>query len=141
MSETIPLPRRVDPDRQSPAERSITAAMLAVDNAGGGEQLSRAFDLLRQARNHVSDFIDGVEPDPPGRPDLYVAYARRGVHRGEADIGATVVPEWYAPQTAEEVGVLNRYLSHQLEEWGVVAISWIELTSDRADVTGAATDG
>lgn len=53
------IPRRNDFDRQTPAERTITDAMLAVEDAGADARLTRAVQLLAQARDLVGDVVDG----------------------------------------------------------------------------------
>lgn len=55
------IPRRVRHDLHTPAERAITAAMEAVEEAGAHPLLTDAVILLGQARDKVADFVDGKE--------------------------------------------------------------------------------
>ncbi len=60
------LPRRIRLDKHTPAEKAITDAMCAVEDAGCDPLLSDAVCLLADARNKVADFVDGVARKPQG---------------------------------------------------------------------------
>lgn len=57
-------PRRIQLDRNTPAELSIRAAVRAVEGMGCDVRLTRAVMLLDEARHLVADFVDGVAPMP-----------------------------------------------------------------------------
>jgi len=52
------LPRRIHSEKRTPAEKAITNAMIAVEEAGGDPLLTEAVSLLSTARDKVSDFVD-----------------------------------------------------------------------------------
>lgn len=54
------IPRRVDLNRLSPAERKIREAMLLVEELPADPRLTDAVVLLAQAKDRVADFVDGV---------------------------------------------------------------------------------
>lgn len=54
------IPRRIKVDQMTPAELAILAAQHAVEEAGASVHLTRAANLLSEARNAVADFVDGV---------------------------------------------------------------------------------
>lgn len=53
--------RRIRLDLMTPAELAIHDAMLAVEGAGADALLTEAINLLQQARDKVSDFVDRCE--------------------------------------------------------------------------------
>jgi hypothetical protein len=56
--------RRRDMFRLIPAEVTIGAAMESIEALGADKRLTKAILLLRQASDHVADFVDGVESRP-----------------------------------------------------------------------------
>ena len=52
------IPRRIDRTRHTPAERAITDAMHAVEEAGAHPLLTDAVILLGKARDRVADYVD-----------------------------------------------------------------------------------
>jgi hypothetical protein len=56
------VPRRNRLDRCTPAELAIYAAMDAVEALPADVRLTEAVALLRQARERVADFVDGIAP-------------------------------------------------------------------------------
>jgi len=52
------LPRRIRLDKHTPAEKAITEAMNAVEEAGCDVLLTEAVVMLAEARDKVSDFVD-----------------------------------------------------------------------------------
>lgn len=54
------FPRRINLDRQTPAEQAILDAVSAVERAGAHILLTEAVGLLFQAREKVADFVDGT---------------------------------------------------------------------------------
>ena len=56
-------PRRSRVDYWSPAEHAISAAMRAVEEAGGSLKLTEAVNLLAKAQACVADHIES-QPDP-----------------------------------------------------------------------------
>ncbi len=58
------IPRRIDRARWSPEETAIDAALQAVEELGADPRLTDAVTKLDEARGHVADFVDGVEPEP-----------------------------------------------------------------------------
>lgn len=55
------LPRRVQLDKFTPAERAIHDAASMVEDLPADVRLTEAVILLGRARDHVADFVDGVE--------------------------------------------------------------------------------
>lgn len=53
------VPRRNIISEQHPAELAIGIAMDKIENAGADPLLTDAIFLLQQAKDKVSDFIDG----------------------------------------------------------------------------------
>lgn len=47
------------------AERTITDAMMEVEAMPADERLTRALNLLSDARDAVADFIDGIDGKAP----------------------------------------------------------------------------
>jgi hypothetical protein len=63
------IPRRIDTLRHTPAEKSITEAMVMVEQAGCHPLLTDAVVLLGKAREKVADFMDGAaSPAEPSSP-------------------------------------------------------------------------
>lgn len=60
MSEINNIPRRVDLNRYTPAEKAIYDAILAVEAIGADVRLTDAVKLLTDAKNKVADYVDGV---------------------------------------------------------------------------------
>lgn len=58
-------PRRARLDLATPAETAIRAASAAVEAAGADIRLTKAINLLWQARELVADFVDGVHSPTP----------------------------------------------------------------------------
>lgn len=56
------VPRRIDMQRWSPAERAIYDAMQAVEATGAHPLLTEAVVLLGQAREKVADYVDHPAP-------------------------------------------------------------------------------
>jgi hypothetical protein len=65
------IPRRICIDLFTPAETAIYFAAQAVERMPPDERLTKAGDLLYQARMLVADFVDGV------RPPFATKYVRR----------------------------------------------------------------
>lgn len=55
------IPRRVDMRRMTAAELAILEAVKAVEAAGADVRLTDAVVLLGEARDCVSDYVDGVK--------------------------------------------------------------------------------
>lgn len=55
------VPRRDNVDQMTPSETAITVAMVTLEKAGSDRRLTKAMDLLNQARNLVADYIDGID--------------------------------------------------------------------------------
>jgi len=55
------IPRRVDMQRMTAAELAILAAVDAVEAAGADVRLTDAVVLLGEARDAVSDYVDGIK--------------------------------------------------------------------------------
>ena len=55
------LPRRIQLDKCTPAEKTIHAAMLAVEAMPADVLLTEAVVLLSQAKNKVADYVDREE--------------------------------------------------------------------------------
>lgn len=63
---TDKIPRRACLYLHVPAETAITAAIDAVENLGADVRLTEAVNLLSEARDKVSDYIDeqlGIDHD------------------------------------------------------------------------------
>jgi len=54
------IPRRCYIDKLVPAERAIHDAIVAVEAMPADRRLTEAQILLAQAKDKVSDFVDGV---------------------------------------------------------------------------------
>jgi hypothetical protein len=52
------LPRRIQLDLMTPAEKSIYDACLEVEKVGADERLTKAVVMLSEARNLVADYVD-----------------------------------------------------------------------------------
>jgi len=59
------VPRRNRVDLLTPAETAIHEAMRQVETLPGDERLTHAITLLQEARDVVSDYVDG--PEPPAK--------------------------------------------------------------------------
>jgi hypothetical protein len=59
------IPRRIQIENFTPAERAIYDAVHVVESVGADVRLTRAVMLLQEARSLVADYVDGV----PARPD------------------------------------------------------------------------
>lgn len=59
------VPTRCDTSLMSPAELAITAAMVAVENAGGSVALTDAVTLLSKARDRVADHVEADQSVSP----------------------------------------------------------------------------
>jgi hypothetical protein len=55
------IPRRVDMQRMTAAELAILEAVRAVEAAGADVRLTDAVVLLGEARDCVSDYVDGIK--------------------------------------------------------------------------------
>lgn len=55
------IPRRVDTQRYSPAEKAISDAMTAVEKLPADIRLTDAVILLGAAKARVADYVDGVD--------------------------------------------------------------------------------
>lgn len=53
------LPRRIDVNQHTPAEKAIQDAVAAVEALEADVRLTDAVVLLIQAKNRVADFVDG----------------------------------------------------------------------------------
>lgn len=62
------IPRRIQLERMTPAERAIHDAVQVVEAAGCDVRLTKAVILLQKARDMVADFVDGVDQSP--KPDV-----------------------------------------------------------------------
>jgi hypothetical protein len=60
MSETSTIPRRIQIDKFTPAEKAIFDALEEVEKTGIDVRLTEAVNLLKAAQNKVADFVDGV---------------------------------------------------------------------------------
>lgn len=56
-----PLPRRVQIDRLTPAERVLVAAVEAVEALPADPRLTDAVEALQVARARVADYVDGID--------------------------------------------------------------------------------
>jgi len=56
------IPRRAMLDKMTQEELLIRDAVNAVENLGADVRLTNCVIKLGEAKNHLSDFIDGVEP-------------------------------------------------------------------------------
>jgi hypothetical protein len=56
------IPRRIQLEKFTPAEKAIYDAVQAVESVGADVRLTRAVMLLQEARNMVADYVDGVPP-------------------------------------------------------------------------------
>jgi hypothetical protein len=54
------VPSRIDQHLMSPAELAITAAMVAVEEAGASVALTDAVTLLAKACDRVADHVEGI---------------------------------------------------------------------------------
>lgn len=63
------IPRRCDSLRLTPEEIAITDAIAAVENLPADARLTKAVTLLVEAREKVSDFVDGCGLQANGEPD------------------------------------------------------------------------
>jgi NTP pyrophosphatase (non-canonical NTP hydrolase) len=59
------IPRRAFVDRLTDAELKIREAMMAVEELGCHELLTKAVNALHNASNFTADFIDQHKPDEP----------------------------------------------------------------------------
>lgn len=59
--QTNEVPRRVDTQRWTPAERAIFDAVEAVEAMPADARLTAAVILLGQARHKVADYVDGID--------------------------------------------------------------------------------
>jgi hypothetical protein len=59
--------RRADVTRFTPAEKAIYEAMIAVEAVGADVRLTRAVIALQTARNHVADYVDGINDETEAR--------------------------------------------------------------------------
>jgi hypothetical protein len=59
------IPRRIQLEKFTPAEKAIYDAVQAVESLPPDIRLTRAVNLLQEARDRVADYVDGV----PMRPD------------------------------------------------------------------------
>lgn len=59
------FPRRNQLDKCVPAELAIFNAIEAVEKSGADLRLTSAVMKLQEAKEFVSDFVDGVEPKKP----------------------------------------------------------------------------
>lgn len=55
------LPRRIQVDKYSPAEKAIADAIDAVEKLGADIRLTQAVILLGEAKEQVADYIDGIK--------------------------------------------------------------------------------
>lgn len=55
------IPRRIQLEHMTPAERAIYDAVQVVEGAGCDARLTEAVILLQKARDMVADFVDGVQ--------------------------------------------------------------------------------
>lgn len=62
MSKEQEISRRIQMDKMEPAEISIIGAMMAVEEMGADEKLTKAIDKLKEAKDLVADYIDGNNP-------------------------------------------------------------------------------
>lgn len=62
MKDINAVPRRSRLDLNTPAELAITNAMQEVEKAGADVLLTNAINLLHQAKDFVSDFVDQKKP-------------------------------------------------------------------------------
>lgn len=62
------IPRRIQLEHMTHAERAIYDAVQVVEAAGCDVRLTEAVILLQQARDKVADFVDGVHRSP--KPDV-----------------------------------------------------------------------
>lgn len=54
------IPRRIQLEKFTPAEKAIYDALQVVESVGADVRLTRAVNLLQEARNLVADYVDGV---------------------------------------------------------------------------------
>ncbi len=52
------FPRRNNADHTTPAEKALSNALYAIEAAGAHTLLTEASELLQQARNKVSDWVE-----------------------------------------------------------------------------------
>lgn len=82
-----PTPRRIRLDRCTSAELAIYHAMEAVEALPPDVRLTKAVTLLRDARERVADFVDGVDaPALPPDPDT-------ATHRPFSELRAELSPD------------------------------------------------
>ena len=55
------FPRRNQLDKFTPAELAIYNATIEVEKVGASEKLTAAIMKLQEAKELVSDFVDGIE--------------------------------------------------------------------------------
>lgn len=60
-NEANQFPRRIDMSRMHPVELAILAALQEIEKVGASTGLTNAGIKLQEAKNLVSDFIDGKE--------------------------------------------------------------------------------
>jgi len=53
--------RRINIEKMTPAEVTIHEAMGDVEKAGAHPHLTKAINLLTEAKEAVADFVDGIE--------------------------------------------------------------------------------
>lgn len=63
------FPRRNRLDKMNPAELAIYHAMQEVEKLGASEGLTKAIILLSEAKDLVSDFVDGEASTQESTPD------------------------------------------------------------------------
>lgn len=63
------FPRRNRLDKMNPAELAIYNAMQEVEKLGASEGLTQAITLLSEAKDLVSDFVDGDASAQDSTPD------------------------------------------------------------------------
>lgn len=85
----VAIPRRIDLQRMTPAERAITEAIRAVEELPADVRLTDAVCLLVQARERVADFVDAqLSPELQTVPTPVVG------RLVQVNIGTDVEPTW-----------------------------------------------
>lgn len=99
------IPRRIQVDKFTPAEKAIYDAQGAVEAMPADVRLTKAGTLLQQARDAVADFVDGVQPPEPKSPGVAERLAGRDVIYLCADRRVVRVATRDRPPTTEEINL------------------------------------
>lgn len=55
------IPRSIQLDKMTPAEKAIREAMMIVEEMGSDVKLTQAIIHLQDAQKCVADFVDGIK--------------------------------------------------------------------------------